>query len=611
MRLALAFLLALAAGPAAAVPLETGEHGAFTRLAFVAPRPLGWTVEREDRTLRVVFEGRVPALEVEGAFRRIGRDRIAAIGWDDATLTLRLGCLCPVEALHEPSGAFILDVFDEPEGPPPPPPEAALPAPRPAPAPRTSPAAATGELAAIPLVLEPIRVPLGRRVLRAAEEAAVAAPAGLAPRDPDAAAPAAAGPPQLRILDARAPARPVPSSLDPVRPAPPADVCDGADALATLLRREPAASRAALPDLVAAYEPGALATARPLVDALLGAGLGAEAAALARAEGLLDPWRALLAGLVDADPRVAVPPAAWTCGPAPLLAALAAAAPPRPLTAEETAAATDFAASLPPERRGALLAAAAGRLRDAGAASAAAEIAALPGPAAPPDASSRAAADARALARALGAGAPDRTADEALALLPTLPDGAERTALVVALAAALGEAGRIDAMSPLLDDAPATTRADAIDALTRGWGAVPVERRAVLAAALLRWRGDARPVARARLAEALERAGMEIVAARWRGTTGGDTRPRITAAGGEGLTPSEAAWLSRDLATAAALGTGTDDPRGRLAGLLQEPAAPAEDGTIEGARARLARAREARVLIGAVLDAGTAGGTLR
>ena len=286
-----------------------------------------------------------------------------------------------------------------------------------------APAASAG-LSTIPLVLEPVRVPLGQRLDRATQEAAVLRREGIPPlRDQNTGRTLEGN--QIRTRDGRAQVGP--PGLAP-RPDPEAAACAGADALRGFLAADPQAARASLHDLIAGFEPDDPHSVRALRDGFLAAGLGAEAAQVARAGGLSDPWRDLLADVLDDVAGVTPPEAAWRCGPETTLLALAIGPPPLP--PDDIAGRQDRGPRGAPASRHPHAAAGAGgrdaRIdrRDGGGGR-------DRGPAArsrPADALARTDAAAGTLADRLGAGggAAADAAQDALALLPTLPEGGTR-----------------------------------------------------------------------------------------------------------------------------------------------------------------------------------------
>ena len=660
---AVAISAALAAVPAAAAVLRSGEHGTFTRLAFEAPGPVTAAVAVADGVVTVAFTGDVPPIELDAAFSRIGRSRIGAVGWDadGATLRVDLSCDCRVSVFQTPDGHVAVDVvapgaplpvpggvtaavppapppdpaaFGMPKPPSPPMPDravrfAALPGgpvlvpPASVAAPRTAdpkPAQASepvvpdapdapdapdnadtpdSAVAAVPLILEPISLPLAERFSRALREDAVGPrPVARLPEAPQSPT-AKPGGAQIATRDGRAaPLRPRGAAADGLLE------CTETEVLADILAADPSEARAALPDRLLSFAGGGGTSARALRDGYLAANLGAEARALSDDVGLDEVWPRLLAAALD-RPRapVSVPDEAWRCGAAGQLVALALAEPPDVLTGVDREAIARLAGSLPMERRQVLFPPAIASAEGAGADDLAARLRSLLTSPPAPDALAAAAARAETMARRLDAGAtgPD-LAEDALALLPTMPEGAARDDLVSSAAAAVAIDGDLSALAGAMLEANGPQRRAVIDDVVRLWGAAPAERRAVLSAALLRWRADAAPAAARRLAAAAAGQGLQSVALRW-GAAPAASGPAILPDRTD-LSDGEAAWLSRDL-SGAAQGEG---PRARLAAALLSPDAQDDVPLFARARARLEASRERRGMIAAVLD-GAPGGT--
>lgn len=541
--------------------------------------------------------------------------RIAAMGAIDAVPELRsaaetvetapvVGTSVPERTTVEPSmpewdesGRSIVEARMEVEA------ETAVPA---APVPPAAPPIVTTVPVGVPLVLDPIRVPLGERLDRALHDQIVEAGPG-ALTDPVTPATAKPDGAQLRTRDARAPAGP-PGLRETSAPTA---TCEGADALRPLLLADPAEARAALPDLEDAFAEGDVTEARALHAAYLSAGLGAEAARLAPAAEVEGPWLPLLSDVLDADPGASAPEIAWGCGAEAVLLALNVLRPPEPITAEAADQVAALVGLMPMERRRDVLPRALARLESAGEDALAARLDGLPGaePQADPLRTAETRADALTDRLDTGGAAMPAAADtqDALAMLSTLPESEARHDLAAAAAAAVAVDGNLSALGLVMDGADATLRGVAVDAIVGMWASAPSERRGVLAAALLRWRADTGRDARAALASAAEAEGLATVAARWRGLDAVEAaRPDIARAESD-LGPVDVAWLSRDLDAAAAQAEAADAPtRARLAALIAEPATDAPADTFQGAADRLARAGAARAALSGLLEEGDA-----
>jgi hypothetical protein len=124
MRHALSILLfALVAGAASAqtVPVRSGEHGAFTRLALDLPANTSWRVETIGRSVRIAFERDGLEFNTRRVFDRIDRARVGAIRVDpeDGDMVIDLACDCAAEAFTYGESMLVVDIAPRPEGAPP------------------------------------------------------------------------------------------------------------------------------------------------------------------------------------------------------------------------------------------------------------------------------------------------------------------------------------------------------------------------------------------------------------------------------------------------------------------------------------------------------------
>jgi hypothetical protein len=165
---ALLLLLGAERAPAQEVSVRAGEHGGFTRLVLRVPEEGEWTLGPAPGG----FEVRGPAgaeFDIRGAFRRIGRDRIAALRpRPGGRLGLDIACACHAEMFRMEGVGLVLDVIDGP-----PPPGALAPGP-------AAPAAAAA-LPTLPLLLAPGPPPFLPNPL----DAALTAPPALPPEEED------------------------------------------------------------------------------------------------------------------------------------------------------------------------------------------------------------------------------------------------------------------------------------------------------------------------------------------------------------------------------------------------------------------------------------------
>ncbi|MEX3316348.1 hypothetical protein [Sulfitobacter sp. PS-8MA] len=109
LALILGLILPLAAN-AAPFPVQSGEHDGFTRIVTQVPNGDAWGVTQNGRRVTVTIGGHRDGFDTSTVFRRIARDRIAAVESRPASLILTLDCDCRVSAF--PSGAdyAVIDV---------------------------------------------------------------------------------------------------------------------------------------------------------------------------------------------------------------------------------------------------------------------------------------------------------------------------------------------------------------------------------------------------------------------------------------------------------------------------------------------------------------------
>ena len=661
------------AAPAAAAPLRGGEHDGFTRLAIEAEERVGVAVAVEGRTATVALSGPVPTVELDRAFERIGRDRIARLDWDaaDGTLRIGMGCDC-VPTVRQFSGLVVIDVAAAPDRAPSPealpqaPPVASPATPvEPPPDPVTvealerafgrrgtdrssdpagipepprepagsaavapsvpvvvlaaAPAAArdagsanpfaaeaarpaapeirNGPPLGVPLVLTPVAVPLSDRIGRALREHSVAARSGSevpARPEPPAPRPDAA---QIVTRDGRA------GRVAPTAAAAPSIVCPDDGRLRALLAADPARARAELPDLVAGFTDGGVDAAEALRDGYLRAGLGVEALRVSRAAWLRDDWMDTLSDVLDPPVVGAAPSSPRLCGAAAAFVALVYGPPGDPLTIEDADDMARIAGSLPRERAAILLPPIIETLDGAGASALATRLRGTLNGSPTDDVAGIAESRAETFTGRLDAGAASRdVVQDALAALPTTPEGAARDGLVASTAAALAIEGDLGALASAMAEADPDQRSAVLAAITRLWSTTEPERRGVLAAALLRWRDRADSDTADRMARAAAEEGLAIVASRWR-TPGREALPPPIV--DPGLGDADQAWLSRDLDGVA--DTDAQTPRAQLAAAIVEAPTFAEADTFLGAQDRLEGARRTRDLISALIAEGDPG----
>ncbi|RYG91462.1 hypothetical protein EU803_10245 [Loktanella sp. IMCC34160] len=114
----IAFLVWAAPVWALDVPVRSGEHGAFTRLAMPLPADVTWTVGRTDTGYGVRLDDADTEFDLASVFARIGRNRIAGLrSAEDGTLRIDLGCDCHLIAYRFRDQWLVLDVRDGPAAP--------------------------------------------------------------------------------------------------------------------------------------------------------------------------------------------------------------------------------------------------------------------------------------------------------------------------------------------------------------------------------------------------------------------------------------------------------------------------------------------------------------
>lgn len=119
LRLALAALATCAAVAGAlhaeTVRIRSGEHGGFTRIVAQPGAADGWALGRIDGGYELRL-GATADYDLAGAFRLIGRDRVASLsaGSLPGSLAIGLACDCHANAFQTPAGALVIDVAPGP-----------------------------------------------------------------------------------------------------------------------------------------------------------------------------------------------------------------------------------------------------------------------------------------------------------------------------------------------------------------------------------------------------------------------------------------------------------------------------------------------------------------
>jgi hypothetical protein len=253
--LAAGLLWTLPGAPAAAqegllrIPLRSGEHGGYTRIALTLPEPAGWRFGRAGEGYALVVERPGVTFDTSGVFGPIGRARLAAIGQvapdpggggaPPGALGLELACPCHAVAFSTAAGVIAIDIL------PGPPPEGS-----------------------------PFEVAIAEAPTRRAGEGATPSPAPA----PTSGRPPPAPPRPARIAALAAPAAASPGPTEAEAPPP-----TGPDttAAALLVPRPPAPVPGAVPadPTGAAREPRIRAALEPVLGASAGAPAEAERAA--------------------------------------------------------------------------------------------------------------------------------------------------------------------------------------------------------------------------------------------------------------------------------------------------------------------------------------------
>ena len=112
-------MLSVMASPALTqqIPVQTGEHAAFTRLAMKFDTPVTWTEERTEAGYAVVFDDSNLSLDLSNSFRLIPRDRVTDLRWnaDSGRLDIESSCDCHLDAYELPGNVLVLDVKNGPD----------------------------------------------------------------------------------------------------------------------------------------------------------------------------------------------------------------------------------------------------------------------------------------------------------------------------------------------------------------------------------------------------------------------------------------------------------------------------------------------------------------
>ena len=118
LALALTVGLAVPAG-AEVITLRAGDHPTFTRLVLSIPAGRTWRIGRTDTGYRVDTGNPADSFDLDQAFARIQRDRVAALGPAEpgGGLNITLACDCHVQAFQWLADEVVIDVIDGPAPP--------------------------------------------------------------------------------------------------------------------------------------------------------------------------------------------------------------------------------------------------------------------------------------------------------------------------------------------------------------------------------------------------------------------------------------------------------------------------------------------------------------
>ena len=110
----LASLLLFISSPAlaAAIQVQSGEHGAFTRLVVYVPKANTWSLLNQTREAKLKVSNWSDGFDLRNAFRKIGTERIRSLAATPSELVITLGCDCSVISNTLAGGFVQLDVVE-------------------------------------------------------------------------------------------------------------------------------------------------------------------------------------------------------------------------------------------------------------------------------------------------------------------------------------------------------------------------------------------------------------------------------------------------------------------------------------------------------------------
>lgn len=96
------------------VPVRTGEHAQYTRLAIPMPEDAVWTVRREGRRAFIDVAGLALRFDVSQSFTRIPRTRLSNLRARESQLELVLNCDCALRVAEDLPQLLVLDIVSTP-----------------------------------------------------------------------------------------------------------------------------------------------------------------------------------------------------------------------------------------------------------------------------------------------------------------------------------------------------------------------------------------------------------------------------------------------------------------------------------------------------------------
>ncbi|SDY44668.1 hypothetical protein SAMN05444004_101463 [Jannaschia faecimaris] len=94
------------------VEVQSGEHPNFSRLVFPDSPDRTWAVLELNGVTHIKFSRDMPSLDLSQVFKLIPRDRLRSATFENGTLSLVLGCACPVNITQIPSNHIVIDIND-------------------------------------------------------------------------------------------------------------------------------------------------------------------------------------------------------------------------------------------------------------------------------------------------------------------------------------------------------------------------------------------------------------------------------------------------------------------------------------------------------------------